>query len=153
MRGRVAKWIIEGGKGAGRSAFGSARWVAKRAHLERLYYQRFNINRIRNSSYYRHARVLNDFYKFGRDLHIARATESPWKLSMYVFRVVRRVAPWAMSSSYFISRLLSWSPAQKRYFIYCLSVELRDVREISAKAFYACVQKTSKRKSKARSFW
>lgn len=144
MRGRVAKWIIGGGKGAGRAAFGSARWVAKRSHLERTYYQRLNINRIRSSYPVRYVKNLNEFYKYGRDLHVARATESPWKLSMYVFKLVRRVVPWALSSGYFISRLSSWSPAQKRYFIYCLERELIHGVRVSAKTFYECVRKASK---------
>lgn len=92
-------------------------------------------------SAYSTVKGYHDYYKVGRDLHVARALESPWKLSMYTFKVIRRVAPWALSSGYFISRLVNWTPAQKKYFIYCIQQELRYARRISPRAFYTCVRK------------
>lgn len=149
----VAKWVTKladtspkGYYTSGRHGFGKFKEFAKDVP-----YMRFRYTPSVVSRGWRAARSLNDYYRVGRDLHLSRAMESPWKLSMYVFKIIRRTAPWALSSGYFISRLVNWTPKQKKYFIYCIQQELRYGKVLSAKAFYSCVRKVEARNSNKKS--
>lgn len=146
--GKIANTSPRGYYTSGRHGFGRFREYAKD-----IPYMRFRYTPSVVSRGWRYARNLNDYYRIGRDLHVARAMESPWKLSMYVFKIVRRVAPWALSSGYLVNRLVNWSPLQKKYFIYCVEQAIRDGKKLSPKALYECIRKTEvqTRKTKQKS--